>query len=68
MNDLIKALQIFAKYKSLTYPTHSEHERLYIVGINKSDVSGEDLDELSELSFKWDETEEMFYSYRFGSC
>jgi hypothetical protein len=40
MNDLIEALQIFAKYGNPDYPTHCEHDTLMIMGICPEDVSG----------------------------
>jgi hypothetical protein len=67
MEDLIKALQIFLKYGNPEYPTHCEHEILYIVGINPDDVSDEDKAELEKLGFNTREDGEHFTSFRFGS-
>lgn len=51
MEKLIEALQVFLKYKNLTYPTHCEHDELMVVGITEEEVSQEDKDKLSELGF-----------------
>lgn len=45
MNDLIKALQIFAKYTDAKYPTSCEHDIFY-VQVSPDDVSDEDKAEL----------------------
>jgi len=68
MEDLIKALQILSKYTQEKYPTGCEHDVLYVIGVNIDDVSEEDLVELENLSFKYDDEEDNFYSFRFGSC
>jgi hypothetical protein len=69
MDDLIKALQIFRKYGNPSYPTHCEHDVMYIHGIDPDNVSVEDIKELSELGFLiGDDTgEPMFQSFKFGS-
>jgi len=67
MDDLIKALTIFRKYVNVSYPTHCEHDVMYIMGVTKEEVSEEDLAELDELGFFWD-GDEGFKSYRFGSA
>lgn len=69
MEDLIKALQIFLKYSTSKYPTHCEHDYLF-VDVNPELVSQEDKDELKKLGFFVD-TEYGgvgFGSFRFGSC
>lgn len=70
MDDLIEALTIFKKYKNLKWPTHCEHDVLYIIGIDASDVSNEDTEKLEELGFiVTDEFDEpSFISFRFGSA
>ena len=65
MEDLIKALQIFLKYGNPDYPTHCEHDCLYI-DIDPELVSDEDKIELEELGF--DPNGDGFISYKFGSC
>lgn len=70
MKDLIEALQIFLKYTSSTFPTHCEHDVLY-VDVSPELVSQADKVRLAELSFTpgcGDGTEHGFTSFRFGSC
>lgn len=66
MEQLIKALQIFLKYGNPDYPTHCEHDEMYICGIDPDDVSEEDKKELDKLGFIIDE--EHFKSFKFGSA
>lgn len=68
MEDLIKALKIFLKYGNERWPTHCEHDTLYIIGINPENVSEEDKEELDRLGFFINEEEDCFQSYRFGSA
>lgn len=65
MNDLIKALQIFAKYTDAK--TSCEHDILY-VQVSPDDVTDEDKVELEKLGFQVDTDLDNFSSYRFGSC
>jgi hypothetical protein len=73
MNDLIEALQIFAKYSDTKWPTHCEHDVMYIL-VSPSLVSSEDKKRLDELGFlsesddDEDDDDAVFYSYRFGSA
>lgn len=68
MESLIKALQIFLKYGNPQYPTHCEHDTLY-VNIDPRDVSEEDLAELSALGFfATNDPDYCFKSFNFGSC
>ena len=68
MEDLIKALQIFLKYGNPDYPTHCEHDELFIM-IAPKDVSAEDKATLEELGFSPDgEFGLSFVSYKFGSA
>lgn len=68
MNDLIEALLIFAKYtdKDIISPTACEHDVLYVM-VDPAVVSGEDLAQLAELSFRPNDVG-TFTSYRFGSA
>jgi hypothetical protein len=69
MKDFIKALEILLKYnpEDVHAPFHCEHDKLYIcAGIDPSDVSEKDKATLEKLGVHYDD--EMFYSYRFGSC
>jgi len=68
MEDLIKALQIFLKYKNSTYPTHCEHDILMICDISYEEVSEEDKEELDRLSFFWNKEYECWTSFRYGSA
>ena len=67
MEDLIKALQILVKYGSPAYPTHCEHDELFICGINPDDVSAEDKIQLEELGFKVNDNCQ-FHSFKYGSA
>jgi hypothetical protein len=66
MKDLIEALTIFLKYKNEQWPTHCEHDVLYVVGIGFDEVSEEDRKRLDELGFIGDE--DGWNSFRFGSA
>lgn len=67
MDDLIKALQILRKYGNPQWPTHCEHDTLY-VNIRYSEVSDEDRETLEGLGFHEDDDNDGFKSYKFGSC
>ena len=67
MKDLIKALQIFLKYGNPDYPTHCEHDIMYISGIEPEEVSAEDIKELDKLGFFIEEEFGGFASFKFGS-
>lgn len=45
MDDLIEAFKIFRKYSDAKYPTHCEHEELYVC-VEHSGVSDKDLKRL----------------------
>lgn len=68
MSDLIKALQIFLKYKDSKWPTHCEHDGLYIMDIQPGDVTLEDKEKLDSLGFFVSEKDECFMFFRFGSA
>jgi len=65
MNDLIKALLIFAKYDDPYNPTHCEHDTLFVM-IDPEKVSEEDIKELDTLGFF--PGDGAFESFRFGSA
>lgn len=69
MENLIKALQILLKYGNPEYPTHCEHDYLF-VNIPYSIVSEEDTIELEKLGFRKDSEfgNDGFGSHRYGSC
>lgn len=68
MKDLIEALQIFLKYKNEEWPTNCLHDELWIMAVGKEEVSPEDQARLDELGFLWDEGDEVWKSFRFGSA
>lgn len=70
MDKLIEALQIFLKYGNPLYPTHCEHDVLYICEIDPKVVSEEDKKHLDDLGFfvSGEEDENCFISFRFGSA
>lgn len=69
MKDLIEAFQIFAKYTDEEWPTHCEHDVMY-VNVNPEKVTAEDKERLQALGFDFGsgDVEDVFYSFRFGSC
>jgi hypothetical protein len=70
MSKLIEALTIFLKYGDPSYPTHCEHDVMYICGIEPNDVSDEDKKLLDSLGFFVSdvEGEDVFISYKYGSA
>lgn len=73
LDALIEALTILRKYGNPEYPTHCEHDVLY-VGIHPKPVSEQDMRRLKELSFNPgksndDDPEDPdgFISFRFGA-
>ncbi len=68
MEDLIKALTIFRKYnQNNKYPTACEHDTLYIQNVEPSEISTEDVQELTKLGFIIDVENCEIYSYRYGN-
>ena len=51
MRNMIKALNIFLKYKDVAYPFAAEHDNLYLNVIDPKIVSDEDLNELAALGW-----------------
>lgn len=70
MGDLIKALQILQRYRDEQFPTICEHDIIIFVGIDPTDVSEEDKEELKRLGVLHGDPygDPCFYSYRFGSA
>jgi hypothetical protein len=68
MQDLIKALQIFAKYTDTRNPTHCSHDVLAVCHVTKDDMTAEDRKAVKALGFLWDNDDEYWYSFRFGSA
>lgn len=66
MEDLIKALRIFLKYRNKKFPTSCGHDILY-VDVNPSIVSDKDKKTLYELGFFVDDENDCFASFKYGS-
>ena len=66
-DKLIAAFTIFKKYSDTNWPTHCEHDILYVI-VNPEDVSEDDKAKLSDLGFQPDEDGEHFSSFAFGSA
>lgn len=67
MEKLIEALTILFKYGNPDYPTHCEHDELF-VDIDPESVSEEDIDKLETLHFYPSDDYDGFASAYFGSC
>ena len=67
MENLIKALQIFLKYGNPKWPTHCEHDVMY-VNINYNLVTIDDKILLRDLGFVHNIEDNTFKSYVFGSA
>lgn len=72
MRGLIEAFTIFLKYGEVAYPTHCEHDIMYVYPAEPiSAFTQTDLDRLEELGFTPDSEfseEGAFSSYKYGSC
>ncbi len=68
MEKLIEALQIFLKYGNPMYPTHCEHDTLWICGIEWEDISREDQEKLTDLGFFYAEDDDSIQSFMYGSA
>ena len=69
LENLIKALQIFLKYGNPSYPTHCEHDILYICGYEWKDISEEDQKQLEEFGFFNSEgVGQGIISFKYGSA
>lgn len=68
MDDLIEALTILRKYGNPKWPTHCEHDVMFFVGIDRDDITDEDINRLDELGAFWSNAEECFMSFKFGSA
>ena len=69
MRDLIEALTILLQYADPKFPTHCEHDVLF-VNVNPALVSAEDIARLEALHFSPGSNvhEGGFVSYYYGSC
>jgi hypothetical protein len=75
MNDLIQALTIFQLYltdKNSRSPLNTTHDTLWIMDFDEKlyaeNISDEHKAELAKLGFMYDDTEEAWMSFRFGSA
>lgn len=68
LSKLVEALQICLKYGDPPYPTHCEHDVLYVCGLRHDDFSKEDLAKMEELGFTPGGVGEGFESFRYGSA
>ena len=70
VKDLIEALNIFLKYHNPSYPTHCEHDVMFICGIDPDLVSDEDKEQLEKLGFfvGTETGEKQFQSFKYGSA
>lgn len=69
MENLIKALQIFLRHGNVDYPTHCEHDVMYIMPNDPDNFTEEEISELKELGFHYGVTEYGdvgWYSYKYG--
>lgn len=70
MKDLIAALTILSRYTDTKYPTHCEHDILYVL-VEPNLVPEKERELLAELGFlcgNTDISKDCFYSFRFGSA
>ncbi len=67
MEDLIKALQILARYEKPNYPTHCEHDVLWVL-IDPGLVRSADIVALEELGFWMCTENNCFKSFKYGSA
>jgi hypothetical protein len=68
LSELIEGLQIFLKYGDAEWPTHCEHDELWICNVDAEVITQEDRDRLNELGFEYDEDDGSYKSYAFGSA
>lgn len=69
MDDLIEALTIFRKYKNEQFPTHCEHDVMWIMGVTNDEVSDADRERLGTLGFFWSDSDGgAWKSFKFGSA
>lgn len=66
MEDLIKALLIFKKYRNEKFPTHCEHDTLLIMSIGETEMDTEDTKEVKSLGFYWSDEYDCWASSKFG--
>lgn len=67
IRNLIKALEIFASYGDIEYPTHCEHDEMSVL-VSPADVVPADIGRLEKLGFLAVQEEDCFISFRYGSA
>lgn len=69
LSQLIEALQIVLKYGDIEWPTHCEHGEMWLANVDaQATFSPEDHARLAGLGFYYDEDDECYKSYSFGSA
>lgn len=70
MSDLVEALQIFRRYGDEKWPTHCEHDLLYIINDEHAHtrIKSQDRKRLRELGFFWATDDRQWQSFRYGSA
>jgi hypothetical protein len=71
MRGLIEILNIFLKYlpNDVNWPTNCSHDELtFCLDLNPSMMSKEDVDRLDELGVFYSESDNVFKSFKYGSC
>lgn len=64
--DLIEALTLLSKHQTGPFPTHCEHDELWVMS-DPDQFTDEELERLEELGFRPSD-EASFTSYLFGSA
>lgn len=69
MKELLEALNIFAKYmEDVDFPTHCEHDILYIMLTDEFAPTPEETTRLEKLGFFFASEVGCWASYKFGSA
>jgi len=68
LSELIAALQIFLEYGDVEWPTNCEHDEMWMTNIDADAITAGDRARLEKLGFEWDECDESYKSYAFGSA
>jgi hypothetical protein len=67
MNELIKALLIFQKYRNLDHPTVCDHDAWVIVGVPHA-IDQVDAEAVNDLGFYWSVHYDAWVSTKFSSA
>ena len=68
LSELIEGLQIFLKYGDVGWPTHCEHDEMWICNVDTDAITVGDRARLEKLGFEYDEDDDSYKSYSFGSA